>query len=117
MKPDCDCDCHKQKDAHDLHKCREAGRKKDKRIKELEKKFLILTIAIAIVGTIIGKEFVDSILEFFETTEQIHNVISMEEPVSTYNFPQYYYGGVSPAPSTLTLFGLCALTTRRRRRR
>jgi len=114
MKPDCDCDCHKQKDAYDLQKCREAGRKKDKRIKELEKKFLILTIAIAIVGTIIGKEFI----EFFETTEQIHNAISFDVPVDDrMEYLPVYGGGVAPAPGTLAIFGLMALGVKRRRRR
>ena len=114
---ECNCDCHTKKNAHDLQKCREAGRKKDKRIKELEKKFLILTIAIAVVGAIIGKEFGDAILAFFETTEQIQNVITLDTPTDyTVPYPPVY-GGISPSPSTLAVFGLFALTTKRRRRR
>tara|TARA_Y100001963_G_C6493636_1_gene314601 strand:+ start:148 stop:498 length:351 start_codon:yes stop_codon:yes gene_type:complete len=112
---DCNCDCHKKQNANDLHKCKEAGKKKDKRIKELEKKFLILIIAIAIVGTIIGKDIVDKILEFFETTERIQNVITMDQPQDYMIDYPIIYGGVSPSPNTLAVFGLLALTTKRRR--
>ena len=113
---ECNCDCHKRQNASDLQKCREAGKKKDKKIKELEKKFLVLTITIAIVGTIIGKEFVDKLLELFETTERIQNVITLDQtPDYTIPYPPVY-GGISPSPSTLAVFGLFALMPRRRRR-
>ena len=113
---ECNCDCHKKQNAIDLQKCKEAGKKKDKKIKELEKKFLVLTIAIAVVGTIIGKEAVDKILGFFETTTQIQNVIGAKQPKDYTISYTDIYGGVSPSPNTLAVFGLLALTPNRRRR-
>ena len=113
----CNCDCHKQDNMAKLKKCEDRGRTKDKKIKELEKKVLTLTLVAAIIATIVGKEAVDSILEYFNTFNEVKTSImdvTMDTPDYTIGTPQAY--GVSPSPHSLAVLGLLLFTPTRRRR-
>ena len=114
----CDCDCHKLKDKSDLKKCQESGKKKTREINELRKKLLVATIVIAVVGTIIGKETLDTVLEYFQTFDKVKNTINSVElnTEESYEIPFQTYYGVSPSPSTLGVFALAALMPTPRRK-
>jgi len=113
----CTCDCHKQNAQSKLKKCEDRGRAKDKKIKELEKKLLTLTIVAAIIGTIVGKEVVDNVVEYFETFDKVKSSITdLTINDSIQEIPFQTYTGVSPSPSTLAVLGLLAFTPVRRRR-
>tara|TARA_R100000664_G_C2758692_1_gene147820 strand:+ start:2586 stop:2933 length:348 start_codon:yes stop_codon:yes gene_type:complete len=113
----CNCDCHKQDNLSKLKKCEDRGKAKDKKIKELEKKILTLTLVAAIIGTIVGKEAVDSVIEYFNTFNEVKSTIvdiTTDAGDLTIDSPVYY--GISPAPSSLAIFALLAFTPPRRRR-
>mgnify|MGYP003132876126 CR=1 FL=1 len=112
----CNCDCHKQDNMTKLKKCEDRGRAKDKKIKELEKKCLTLTLVAAIIGTIVGKETVDKVLEYFETFDKVQNVVNVpsNSSIDPINPPMVY--GVTPSVGTLPVFGLMLFQPVRRRR-
>lgn len=114
----CDCDCHKIKDKSDLKKCQESNKKKTRELNELRKKLLIATIVIAVVGTIVGKETLDSVLEYFQTFDKVKQTIDgmgVNTIETDWEIPPPVYYGTSPSPSTLTLFALAMLPTPRRK--
>ena len=71
----CNCDCHKVKDKSDLKKCQENSKKKTREINELRKKLLVVTIALAVGGTLIGKESLDKVLEYFQSFDKVKKAI------------------------------------------
>ena len=103
----CNCDCHKQDNFNKLKKCEDRNKTKDKKIKKLEKQVLTLTLVAAIIGTLVGKEALDSVLEWFDGFNEVKTVITdtitSNDPFII-DSPQTY--GESPSPSTLALFGL-----------
>jgi hypothetical protein len=105
------------KDKSDLKKCQENNKKKTREINELRKKLLVVTIALAVGGTLIGKESLDKVLEYFQSFDKvkkaIDNVGYVPDSDATIPFPVYY--GTSPAPSTLAVFGVFALMPIKRR--
>ena len=114
----CNCDCHKAKDKSDLKKCQESNKKKTRELNELRKKLLIATIAIAVIGTIVGKETLDKVLEYFQTFDKVQQTID-RVGVNTNEteweiLPPTYYG-VSPSPSTMGIFALTLFTPCKRR--
>ena len=66
-------DSHEQKTKSELHKCEERHKKKDTKIKGLEKKILTMTIAAVVGGTIIGKEFIDEIASYLKSFNSVKN--------------------------------------------
>lgn len=115
----CNCDCHKVKDKSDLKKCQESNKKKTRELNELRKKLLVATIAIAVVGTIVGKETLDKALEYFQTFDKVKNTVNgvgvnTVETDWEISLPVYY--GSSPSPSTIGVFAIAALLPVARRR-
>jgi len=114
----CSCDCHKVKDKSDLKKCQESSKKKTKELNELRKKLLVATIAIAVIGTIVGKETIDKVLEYFQTFDKVKNTINGvgKNTIETdwEMLPPIYFGS-SPSPSTVGIFALAILPTPRRK--
>tara|TARA_R100000808_G_C2141855_1_gene149676 strand:+ start:103 stop:450 length:348 start_codon:yes stop_codon:yes gene_type:complete len=113
----CTCDCHKQENFSKLKKCEDKNKQKDKKIKELEKKLLTLTVIACIIGTIVGKETVESIADWIDSVNTIKTTIdnvSYIDNNNSINHPGYY--GITPAPSTLAIVGLLAFMPVKRRR-
>lgn len=113
----CDCDCHKKDSFDALKKCKETSKRSKKEVEALKKKVLTLTIIIAIVGTLIGKEGLDSVLEYFETLDKVKQSTTRLIGASSNDFeilPPMQYGS-SPAPATLGLFALTAFLPTSRR--
>ena len=113
---ECDCDCHKVKDKSDLKKCQDSNKKKTKELNELRKKLLVATIAIAVVGTIVGKETLDKVLEYFQTFDKVKQTINETNTnqKELQIWPPIYYG-ISPSPSTMGIFALTVFTPCKRR--
>ena len=64
-------DSKEQKAKSELQKCEERHKKKDTKIKGLEKKILTMTIAAVVGGTIIGKEFIDEIASYLKSFNNV----------------------------------------------
>ena len=101
----CNCECHKKTTESDLKKCQENSKKKTNEINSLKKKLAAATIIIAIVGTLVSKEALDSAIEYFQTYDKVKQAIDSSAGVS-----------ILPAPSTLAVFGVFALMPVKRRR-
>ena len=101
----CDCDCHKKNAETDLKKCKESSKRKTDEINLLKRRLMVTTIAIAIGGTVLGKEAVDKIVEYFQTYDKVKQAIDSSAGVS-----------VLPAPGTLAVFALPLLVPVKRRR-
>ena len=101
----CNCDCHKKNAETDLKKCKESSKRKTDEINLLKRRLMATTIAIAIGGTVLGKEAVDKIVEYFQAYDKVKQAIDGSAGVS-----------VLPAPSTLAVFALPLLVPVRRRR-
>jgi len=120
---ECNCDCHKKdaqkaiEDANfELVKCRKTSQRKTVEINKLKKRLVIATIAIAVGGTFVGKEAFDRMLEYFQKYDKVKQAIDRVTINSDYEISMPTYIGVSPAPSTLAIFGAYALMPTRRRR-
>ena len=113
---ECNCDCHKKSAESDLVKCRKASQRKTTEITELKRKLLIATVAIAVGGTLVGKEALDRVLQYFQTYDKVKQAVDKVTINSDHEISMPTYIGVSPAPSTLAIFGVAALMPTRRRR-
>ena len=120
---DCNCECHKKNAESDLKKWQENSKRKSNEIHVLKKKLMVATVAIAVGGTLMGKEAVDKIVEYFQAYDKvkqaIDNSISMTDEQLKHNTDDSIgYWGVSvlPAPSALSVFALPLLMPTRRRR-
>ena len=114
----CDCDCHKKTAWSDLKRCEDKNKKKLKEIVELKRKLIVATLVIAVGGTLLGKEALDSILEYLQTYDKVKSTIDGVTHGGDGNFeisPPVYYGS-SPAPGTAAVFLLWAMIPTRRRR-
>ena len=83
----------------------------------MKKKIIALTVAIAVIGTLVGKEGLDRFVEYFETIDKVkQSATSLIETSSTGHeiLPPIFYG-VSPSPSTIGVFALAAMLPTRRR--
>ena len=69
-------DSREQKAKSELQKCEERHKKKDTKIKGLEKKILAMTIAAVVGGTIIGKEFIDEIASYIKSFNSVKDSAS-----------------------------------------
>jgi len=114
----CNCECHKKTTESDLKKCQENSKKKTNEINSLKKKLAAATIIIAIVGTLVSKEALDSAIEYFQTYDKVKQAIDTVgyAPDSDMTIPLPVYYGSSPSPSTLAVFGVFALMPVKRRR-
>ena len=120
---ECICDCHKKNAESELKKCQENSKRKSNEIHLLKKKLMVATIAIAVGGTLMGKEAVDKIVEYFQAYDKvkqaIDNSVSMTDEQLKHNSDDSIgYWGVSvlPSPSVLSVFALTALMPTKRRR-
>ena len=89
----------------DLAECKKRNQSKERRIKNLDKKVFILTIIIAGVGAIFGKEAVEAISEWISSFNQIRSSI---DDLS---------GLTHPSPGALSLFAITLLASGSRKRR
>ena len=101
----CNCDCHKKNAETDLKKCKESSKRKTDEINLLKRRLMVTIIAIAIGGTVLGKEAVDKIVEYFQAYDKVKQAIDGSSGVS-----------VLPAPGTLAVFALPLLIPTKRRR-
>ena len=114
---ECNCDCHKKSAESDLKKCKENNKRKTNEINQLKRKLLVATVAIAVGGTLMGKEVFDKVIEYFQTYDKVKQAIDgVTINGDKYEIPMPVYYGVSPAPGTMALFALYALVPTRRRR-
>ena len=109
MIPECVPECPyrkllQQNKSSELQKCKEQNKLKEKRIKELNKKFITLTIIAAVAGTLIGKEALEFIGEWLGLLEGL-NIGGGGNAV-----------GVFPAPSTFVVFALPLFCRAKRRK-
>ena len=117
IKTECNCDCHKKQATNELAKCKEQRKTQSRQLDEMKKKLLIATIAIAVGGTLVGKEALDKVLEYFQTYDKVKQTIDgIGINNEKYEFPQPTYYGISPSPSTLSVFALMAMMPTQRRR-
>ena len=89
----------------DLMLCRKQHETKDRKIKALDKKVFILTFIVVGVGAIFGKEAVDTIIEWLGKIGEVKTGVDN------------LHGAIVPPPSSLAVFGMFALMSRRSRRR
>ena len=108
---ECNCDCHKKTAESDLKKCRENSNRKSKEINALKKKLVIATIAIAVGGTLVGKESLDKMIEYFQYYDKVKQSIDGigHNSGDTIDIPMPAYYGISPSPSTMVVFAIAAL--------
>lgn len=64
-------DTREQKAKSELLKCEERHKKKDAKIKGLEKKILTITLIAVVAGTILGKDFIDEIAGYFKSFNSV----------------------------------------------
>ena len=68
---------HRDRESKDaLRKCEENHKKKDAKIKGLDKKILTITIAAVVGGTIGGKDVIDKIAAYIESFNSVKNAAS-----------------------------------------
>jgi hypothetical protein len=96
-----------QQKESELHKCKEQNKTKERRLKDLNKKVITLTIIATVAGTLIGKEALEFIGEWLGMLEGL-NVGKGGSSSSL---------GVFPAPGTLAVFALFPLLGGTRRRK
>jgi len=112
----CNCNCHKENAVSSLKKCQDTNKRKSKEISELKKKLMVVTIAIAVAGTLMGKEALDGVLSYFESIDKVKSSIDgIGKADSVNEFPDTFYYGTSPSPSVLTLFAFTAMLPVNRR--
>ena len=59
-----------------LQKCEERNKKKDTKIKGMEKKILTMTIVAVVAGTILGKDFIDEIASYLKSFNSVKDSAS-----------------------------------------
>ena len=94
-----------QQKNNELHKCKEQNKLKERKLRDLNKKVITLTIVATVAGTLIGKEALEFIGEWLGLLEDF-NIGGGGNSV-----------GVFPAPGTLAVFALYPLLCRTGRRK
>ena len=89
-----------------MHKCKEQNKTKERKLRDLNKKVITLTIIATVAGTLIGKEALEFIGEWLGMLEGL-NVGKGGSSVT----------GAFPAPGTLAVFALYPLVCRTGRRK
>ena len=90
----------------ELHKCKEQNKAKERKLRDLNKKVITLTIIATVAGTLIGKEALEFIGEWLGMLEGL-NVGKGSSSSSL---------GVFPAPGTMAVFALPLFMGRTRRK-
>jgi hypothetical protein len=103
---ECEGKLQQQKES-ELHKCKELNKTKERKLRDLNKKVITLTIIATVAGTLIGKEALEFIGEWLGMLEGL-NVGKGGSSSSL---------GVFPAPGTLAVFALYPLVCRTGRRK
>ena len=93
-----------QEKTSELHKCKEQNKLKERKLRDLNKKVLLLTVIATVAGTLIGKEALEFIGEWLGLLEDFN--------IGGGNTTT----GVFPAPGTLGVFALAAFFPVRRRK-
>ena len=88
----------------ELHKCKEQNKAKERKLRELNKKVVALTVIATVAGTLIGKEALEFIGEWLGMLEGF-DIGGGDNTV-----------GVFPAPGTLAVFALPLFMGRTRRK-
>ena len=96
-----------QQKNNELHKCKEQNKTKERKLRDLNKKVITLTIIATVAGTLIGKEALEFIGEWLGMLEGL-NVGKGGSSSSL---------GVFPAPGTLAVFALFPFVGRAGRRK
>jgi hypothetical protein len=96
-----------QQKESELHKCKELNKTKERKLRDLNKKVITLTIIATIAGTLIGKEALEFIGEWLGMLEGLD--IGKGSSSSSL--------GVFPAPGTMAVFALYPLVCRTGRRK
>ena len=96
-----------QQKESELHKCKEQNKTKERKLRDLNKKVITLTIIATVAGTLIGKEALEFIGEWLGMLEGL-NVGKGGSSSSL---------GIFPAPGTLAVFALPLFMGRSRRRK
>ncbi len=96
-----------QQKNNELHRCKEQQKTKDRKIRELNKKVLTLTIIATVAGTLIGKEALEFIGEWLGLLGDFDIGSGGGSNTTT---------GVFPAPGTLAVFGLAYMFPTPRRK-
>jgi len=112
--PDCkykklleECESKRQQEKNnELHKCKEQNKVKERRLKDLNKKVITLTIVATVAGTLIGKEALELIGQWLGLLEDFNIGGGGSNTV-----------GVFPAPGALAVFALYPLVCRAKRRK
>jgi len=91
----------------ELHKCKEQNKTKERKLKDLNKKVITLTIIATIAGTLIGKEALEVVGEWLGLLEGLN----LGKGGSSSSL------GVFPAPGTMAVFALYPLVCRTGRRK
>ena len=93
-----------QEKSSELHRCKEQNKVKERKLRDLNKKVLLLTVIATVAGTLIGKEALEVIGEWLGLLEDFN--IGGGDTTT----------GVFPAPGTLGIFALALLFPVRRRK-
>ena len=96
-----------QQKESELHKCKEQNKTKERKLRDLNKKVITLTVIATVAGTLIGKEALEFIGEWLGMLEGL-NVGKGGSSSSL---------GVFPAPGTMAVFALYPLVCRTGRRK
>ena len=94
-----------QEKNNELHKCKEQNKTKERKLRDLNKKVITLTIIATVAATLIGKEALEMIGEWLGLLEDFN--IGGGSSVTS----------VFPAPGTLAIFALYPLVCRTGRRK
>jgi len=96
-----------QQKENELHKCKEQNKVKERKLRDLNKKVITLTVIATVAGTLIGKEALEFIGEWLGLLEGLN--IGKGGSGSSL--------GVFPAPGTMAVFALFPLLGGTRRRK
>ena len=94
-----------QEKNNELYKCKEQNKVKERKLRDLNKKVLTLTVIATVAGTLIGKEALEMVGEWLGLMESLN--IGKGGNTTT---------GVFPAPGTLAVFGLAYMFPTPRRK-
>jgi len=94
-----------QEKSSELHRCKEQNKVKERKLRDLNKKVITLTIIATVAGTLIGKEALEVIGQWLGLLDD-WNLGGGGNTV-----------GVFPAPGTLAVFALYPFICRARRRK
>ena len=111
--PDCEykklleeCEGKRQQEKNnELHKCKEQNKLKERRLRDLNKKVITLTIIATVAGTLIGKEALEFIGEWLGMLDGLNVGKGSSSSL-----------GVFPAPGTMAVFALPLFMGRTRRK-